>query len=50
VYRVLVRKCEGKRPLSRPGCRWEINIKMGRKTVGWEDVDRIDMPQGRNKW
>jgi hypothetical protein len=28
VYRVLVRRPEGKRPLGRPRCRWEDNIKM----------------------
>jgi hypothetical protein len=28
VYRVLVGKLEGKRPLGRPGRRWEDNIKM----------------------
>ena len=29
AYRVLVGKCEGKRPLGRPRRRWEDNIKMG---------------------
>jgi len=28
VYRVLVEKPEGKRPMGRPRCRWEDNIKM----------------------
>jgi hypothetical protein len=28
VYRVLVKKPEGKRPFGRPRCRWEDNIKM----------------------
>jgi hypothetical protein len=28
VYRVLVRRPEGKRPLRRPRCKWEDNIKM----------------------
>jgi len=28
IYRVLVGKPEGKRPLGRPSCRWEDNIKM----------------------
>jgi hypothetical protein len=28
LYRVLVDKPEGKRPLGRPRCRWEDNIKM----------------------
>jgi hypothetical protein len=34
VYRVLVGKPEVKRTLSRPSCRWEGNIKMGRAWTG----------------
>jgi len=34
VYRVLVGKPEGKRPLGRPRCRWEDNIKMDLQEVG----------------
>ena len=34
VYRVLVGKLEGKRPLGRPRCRWEDNIKMNLQEVG----------------
>jgi len=34
VYRVLVGKCEWKRPLGRPRRRWEDNIKMGLQEVG----------------
>jgi hypothetical protein len=35
VYRVLVGKPEGKRPLGRPRLRWEDNIKMDLQEVGW---------------
>jgi len=35
VYRVLVGKPEGKRPLARPRLRWEDNIKMDLQEVGW---------------
>ena len=35
-YRVLVGKPEGKRPLGRPRPRWEDNIKVDLKEVGWE--------------
>ena len=35
VYRVLVGKPEGKRPLGRPMRRWEDNIKMDLQEVGW---------------
>ena len=34
VYRFLVGKPEGKRPLGRPRCRWEDNIKMDLQVVG----------------
>jgi hypothetical protein len=34
MYRVLVVKPEGKRPLGRPRCRWEDNIKMDLQEVG----------------
>ena len=35
VYRVLMGKPEGKRPLEGPGRRWEDNIKMDLQEVGW---------------
>jgi hypothetical protein len=35
AYRVLVGKPEGKRPLERPKCRWEDNIKMDLRKVEW---------------
>jgi hypothetical protein len=35
VYRVLVGKSEGKRPLERPGRRWEGGIKMDLREIGW---------------
>ena len=42
VYRVFVGKPEGKRPLGRPGCRWEDNIKMELQEVecGGHGLDR----------
>jgi len=43
VYRVLVGKPEGKRPLVRPRRRWEFNIKMDLQEVGCEGVDWIDL-------
>jgi len=39
VYRVLVGKAEGRRPLGRPKRRWEDNIKMDLQEVGWGDMD-----------
>jgi hypothetical protein len=38
VYRVLVGKPEGKRPLGRPRCRWEGNIKMDLQEVGYVGI------------
>jgi hypothetical protein len=35
VYRALVGKPEGRRPLGRPRRRWEDNIKMDLREVGW---------------
>jgi hypothetical protein len=35
MYRVLVAKPEGKRPLGWPSCRWEDNIKVDLQEVGW---------------
>jgi hypothetical protein len=32
---VLMRKPKGKRPPGRPRCRWEDNIKMGLREIGW---------------
>jgi hypothetical protein len=35
AYRILVGKPEGKRPLGRPRLRWEDNIKLDLRGVGW---------------
>jgi len=50
VYRVLVRKPEGKRPLGRPRCRWEDNIKIDLQEVIFCGMDWIDLAQDRDKW
>jgi hypothetical protein len=39
VYRVMVGKSEGKRPLGRPRLRWEDNIKMDLQEVGCANMD-----------
>jgi hypothetical protein len=43
VYRVLVGKPEGKRPLGRPRRRWEYNIKMDLQEVRCGGMDWIDV-------
>ena len=50
VYRVLVGKPEGKRPLGRPRGRWEDNIKMDLEEVGCGGVDWIELTQDRDRW
>jgi hypothetical protein len=50
VYRVLVGKPEGKRPLGRPKHRWEFNIKMDLQKVGCGDMDCVYLPWGRDSW
>ena len=50
VYRVLVGKPEGKRPLRRPRRRWEDNIKMDLQEVGYRGMDWIELAQDRDRW
>ena len=50
AYRVLVVKPEEKRPLGRPRHRWEDNIKMDLREVGWEGIHSIDLAQDRDRW
>jgi hypothetical protein len=44
AYRIFVGKPEGKRPLGIPVRRWEDNIRMDVREIGWEDVDWIRLP------
>ena len=48
VYRVLVGKHEGKRPLGRPRHRWE-DIKMDLQEAGFGDMDWIELAQDRGR-
>ena len=50
VYRVLVWKPEGKRPLGRPRRRWVDNIRMDLQEVGCGHVDWIGLAQDRDRW
>ena len=50
VYRVLVGKPEGKRPLGRPRRRWEDNIEMDLQEVGRGFEDWMELAQGRDRW
>jgi hypothetical protein len=50
VYRLLVGKPEGKRPLRRPRRRWIDNIKMDLSEIGFGGVDWIALAQDRYRW
>ena len=50
VYRVLVGKPEGKRPLERPRRRWEDNIKIDLQEVGGGCGDWMELAQDRDRW
>ena len=50
VYRVLVGKLEGKRPLGRPRHRWVDNIRMDLQEVGCGYMDCIGLAQDRDRW
>jgi hypothetical protein len=49
AYRFLLRKPEGKRPPRTPRRRWEGNIKIDFRYIGWDDMDWIDLDQDRDK-
>jgi hypothetical protein len=47
--RILVGKPKGKRPLGTPGRRWEDNIEMYLREIGWGGMDWIDLAQDINQ-
>jgi len=49
VYKVLVEKPEGKRPLGRPRRRWEDNSKMDLRELGYGGMDWIGLAQDRDR-
>jgi hypothetical protein len=50
VYRLLVGKPEGKRPLGKPRRRWIYNIKMDLLEIGLSVADWIGLAQDRYRW
>jgi hypothetical protein len=50
AYKILVGKPERKRPHRRPRYRWEDNIRMDRREIGWEVVDWMHLAQARDQW
>jgi hypothetical protein len=49
VYRILVGKLKGKKPLGRPRRRWE-DIMMDFREIGWGEIDWIDLGKDRDHW
>jgi len=50
VYRVLVGKPEGKRPLGKPRSGWEHNTNMDLQEVGYGCMDWMELTQDRDRW
>jgi hypothetical protein len=50
VYRLLLGKPEGKRPIGRARCRWIDDIKMDLSEIGLSVMDWIDLAQDRYRW
>jgi hypothetical protein len=50
VYRILVGKPAEKRLLERPRHRWDDNIKMYLREIGWGGMDWIDLAQDSDQW
>jgi hypothetical protein len=50
AYNISVGKPEGKRPLGRPRCRWEDNIRMDLMEIGCENVDWMHLAPDKDQW
>jgi hypothetical protein len=50
LYKVLVGKPKGKRPLEKLRCRWEDGIRMELREIGWGRVDWIRLAQDMDQW
>ena len=50
MYRILVGKPVGKRPLGRPMLGWEDNTKMDLQEIGFGDMNWIELAQDRGRW
>jgi hypothetical protein len=50
VYRILVGRPEGKRPLGRPRGRWENNIKMNLREIGIDAANWVHLVHDRVQW
>jgi hypothetical protein len=50
LFKVLVGKPEGKRPIERLRRRWKDGIRMDLTEIGWEDVEWVRLAQDRGQW
>jgi hypothetical protein len=50
AYNISVGRPEGRRQLGRPRRRWEDNIKMNLREIGFGDVNWIQWAQDRDRW
>jgi hypothetical protein len=50
IFFLLWWKPEGRQPLGRPRRKWEDNIKIDLREIGFGDVDWIHLAQDRNRW
>jgi hypothetical protein len=50
IARDLVGNSEGKRLLGRPRHRWEDEIKMVLRKIGWSGMDWIHLAPDRDQW
>jgi hypothetical protein len=50
VYKIVVGKPEGERPLRRSRHRWKDNIRMDLREIGWKGVDWTHLVQNRCQW
>jgi hypothetical protein len=50
VYKVFMGKPEGKRAPGRPRRRWEDEIRMDLRVIGWGSVEWIQLAQDRDRW
>jgi len=50
AYKIFVEKLEKEGPFGRRRDRWEDNVRMDLRQIGWEDVDCIHLAQDRDHW
>jgi hypothetical protein len=50
TYKILVKNAEGKRPFGRPRRRWQDDIRMDRREIGWEGVEWMHLAEDYDQW